>query len=149
MTTLVGTQKDFTSVIKELIELDYDAVEAYKVAIDKLVNSDFKAKMQEFKKDHERHIEELAAVLRKHFEVVPPGPDGKQWLTKGKVFLASAVGDKAILMAMKDNEEDTNTAYIRTYERDDIWNDAEEAIRKGKEDEKRHKETIEQLISSI
>ena len=149
MTTLVGTQKDFTSVIRELIELDYDAVEAYKVAIDKLVNSEFKAKMQEFKKDHERHIEDLAAVLRKHFEEVPTGPDGKQWLTKGKVFLASAVSDKAILMAMKDNEEDTNTAYIRTYERDDMWNDAKEVIRKGKEDEKRHKDVIEKLISSI
>lgn len=149
MTTLVGTQKDFTSVIKELIELDYDAVEAYKVAIDKLASGDLKAKMQEFKKDHERHIEDLAAVLRKHFEEVPTGPDGKQWLTKGKVFLASVVGDKAILMAMNDNETDTNTAYIRTFERDDIWNDAKDVIRKGKEDEKRHKETIEKLISSI
>jgi len=105
--------------------------------------------MREFKEDHERHIEDLAAMLRKHFEEVPTGPDGKQWLTKGKVFLASAVGDKAILMAMNDNETDTNTAYTRTFERDDIWEDAKEAIRKGKEDEKRHKETIEKLISSI
>ncbi len=119
------------------------------MAIDKLANNDIKAQMQEFKKDHERHIEDLAAVLRKHFEEVPTGPDGKQWLTKGKVFLASAVGDKAILMAMNDNETDTNTAYTRIFGRDDIWEDAKEAIRKGMEDEKRHKDVIEKLISSI
>jgi hypothetical protein len=33
MVTLVGTQDSFAGVIKELIELDYDAVEAYEAAI--------------------------------------------------------------------------------------------------------------------
>ena len=38
MTTLVGTQKNFAS---ELIELDYDAIEAYKAAINRLENKRF------------------------------------------------------------------------------------------------------------
>ena len=33
MTTFVANQKDFGTAIKELIELNYDAVEAYKLAI--------------------------------------------------------------------------------------------------------------------
>lgn len=34
-------------------------------------------------------------------------------LTKGKVVLGGPMGDKAVLQAMKTNEDDTNTAYER------------------------------------
>jgi hypothetical protein len=33
MATMVGTQKSFTEAIKELVELDYDALGAYEAAI--------------------------------------------------------------------------------------------------------------------
>ncbi len=36
MVTNVGNQSKFIDAIKELIELDYDAVESYKLAIKKL-----------------------------------------------------------------------------------------------------------------
>ncbi|AFC70705.1 hypothetical protein MC5_01535 [Rickettsia australis str. Cutlack] len=35
MTTLVRTQNNFADAIKELVELDYDAIEAYKAAINR------------------------------------------------------------------------------------------------------------------
>ena len=68
MTTLVGTQKDFAIALKELIGLDYDAVEAYKAAIDRIKNEDCKNQLQKFKQDHERHIEELNNILILHKE---------------------------------------------------------------------------------
>ncbi|KJV81801.1 hypothetical protein RHORCCE3_0998 [Rickettsia hoogstraalii str. RCCE3] len=37
MTTLVGIQNNFADAIKELIELDYDAIEAYKTAINRIL----------------------------------------------------------------------------------------------------------------
>lgn len=42
MATLVGTQKNFADALKALIELDYDAIEAYKAAIDRLENENYK-----------------------------------------------------------------------------------------------------------
>lgn len=140
MITLVGMQDDFNDAVKELIELDYDAVEAYETAINRLESKRYKDILSEFKADHERHIKELSTVLKKHKQEFPTGPDAsKQWLAKGKVVLATLVGDDAILAAMSSNEDDTNIAYERMNERSDKWEDAVDVLERGLKDEKRHK----------
>ncbi|MBS0184905.1 MAG: DUF2383 domain-containing protein [Proteobacteria bacterium] len=63
MATLVGTQTKFSDALKSLLELDYDAIEAYKAAIERLENQTYKDKLTEFQEDHERHVEELSALL--------------------------------------------------------------------------------------
>lgn len=143
MTTLVGTQNNFIDAIKELIELDYDAIEAYEAAINRISDEDYKGQLQIFKADHERHVKELNHLLSKHKEKEVTGPSSKQWLTKGKVVLANLVGDKAVLRAMHTNEEDTNTAYKRLNEHNNKWHDAEEILKQGLLDEQKHKRWIE------
>lgn len=148
MVTLVGTQANFEDVLKELIELDYDAVEAYEAAINRLESLEYKETMQLFKADHERHIQELSSILKQH-NVEPPieASLGKQWLTKGKVILANLLGDTTILKAMVSNEIDTNTAYEKVLAHENIWPDSIEIIKKGLEDEKRHKAWLENVVS--
>lgn len=107
MTTLVGIQNNFVDAIKELVELDYDAIEAYEAAINRITDENYKTQLQRFKEDHERHVKELNELLSKHKEEEITGPSSKQWLTKGKVVLATQIGDRAILHAMLSNEEDT------------------------------------------
>ena len=150
MVTAVGLQSDFANALQELVELDYDAVEAYNKAIDRIENEEHKAKLIEFKEDHQRHIEEISNVLRKHGKEVPKGPSTvKQWLTKGKVILGNITGDSGILSAMRSNEIDTNYAYDRMIDRDDIWEDEiKEILKKGQEDEKRHKAWLDSVLSS-
>ena len=84
MTTLVGTQNDFYDALYALCELDYDAVEAYKAAINRVENTVYKQQLTEFMHDHKRHIQEISSVLRKHQQEIPDGPDMKQYLTQGK-----------------------------------------------------------------
>ncbi|RZI45260.1 DUF2383 domain-containing protein [Candidatus Finniella inopinata] len=140
MATFVGTQSDFVKALKELIELDYDAVEAYQAAINRLDNTTYIEKLESFKADHQRHITELSILLKKHSEDAPTGPSlAKQWLTKGKVVLANLVGDNTILSAMRSNEEDTNKAYERMQNYPDMWQDGIEILKRGLEDERRHK----------
>jgi len=146
MTTLVGTQSTFADVLYALCELDYDAVEAYQAAINRLENPIYKAKLESFKQDHERHIQEISALLRKHQGKVPEGPCPKNILTQGKVVLANLFGDNAILKAMLSNEEDTNTAYTRVSDRTDQWEDALVIIQRGLQDEKSHKAWIENTL---
>ncbi len=149
MVTKVGMQSDFADALKDLVELDFDAVEAYEAAINRLDNIEYKSKLREFKKDHERHITELSDVLKSHNETAPTGPSmGKQWLTKGKVVLGEIVGDNGILAAMITNEIDTNTAYERMNEREDKWLEAVYALQRGLDDEKRHKAWLESVIKS-
>lgn len=144
MATLVGTQANFADALRELVELDYDAIEAYEAAINRLENESYKDKLDEFKKDHERHVKELNDILLAHGEKKVEGPDAKQWLAKGKVVLANMMGDESILQAMRTNEEDTNTAYEKLNNHESKWSDASDALRRGLEDEKRHKRWIEE-----
>lgn len=147
MVTLVGMQENFEDALKDLIELDYDAIEAYECAINRIINQELKEKLNIFKADHEWHIQELTSILKKRNISPPLGPSiGKQWLTKGKVVLANLIGDNTILRAMISNEIDTNTAYERISLREDIWPEAKDIIRKGLEDEKRHKKWLENTI---
>lgn len=144
MATLVGTQGNFERALKELVELDYDAVEAYEAAISRLENEEYKKTLRGFKDDHQRHIEEVSALLKKHDTEPPTGPDmSKQWLAKGKVVLANLVGNHAILTAMRSNEDDTNTAYERMNAHVEKWEDVGDILRRGLEDEKRHKAWFE------
>jgi rubrerythrin len=138
MVTFVGTQVSFADSIRELIELDNAAVEAYEAAIDRLENITYKRKLEEFRDDHNRHIRELSDLLKKHSESLPSMGSVKELLTKGKVIIANLVGDKAVLMAMASNEVDTNTAYERMNSREDKWVDAIDILKKGLADEKRH-----------
>lgn len=150
MTTMVGTQKNFIDAVKELIELDYDAIAAYKAAINNLEDSGYKKKLEEFKADHQRHITELSEFLSKNNEEAPTGPDNtKHFLAEGKVKLASLFGDQKILTAMLTNEEDTNTAYERMNSRTSESSDAQIAkiITHGLEDEKKHKKWIQDNIA--
>ncbi len=146
MVTMVGKQTHFTNALQELLELDYDAIEAYEMAINKIENNQFKSKLNDFKMDHQGHIIKISAILRKHDAKVPTTPSAKQWLAKGKVFLGGLIGDNAILLAMLTNEEDTNEAYERILNRPDLWPDAAAFVEKGLQDEKRHKSWLQAVI---
>ncbi len=139
MVTKVGLQSDLAEALKDLLELEYDAFDAYEVSIKRLDNQGYIEKMQEFLDDHKRHIKQITAFLRDQDIEFSPGPSAtKQWITKGKVILADMVGDNTILAAMHSNEEDTNTAYERMSLREDLDPDIQYIIASGLEDERKH-----------
>jgi len=148
MVTFVGTQESFADALKELVELEYAALEAYETAIDRLDNPTYQAKLKEFMQDHERHIKELSMLLENNKQEVPKKSAlGKKLLTTGKVLLANMVGDNTILQAMKSNEIDTNTAYENMDKRKDKWPDANDIIKRGFQDERRHQAWLESTLS--
>lgn len=146
MTTAVGTQTKFEDALYELCELDYDAVEAYEAAINRLEKEDYKATLRDFKNDHQRHIEEIRKLLETHQAKIPEGPSLKGLLTQGKVVLGNLFGDNSILTAMLSNEMDTNKAYERLNTHTEKWMDAIDTLARGLEDERRHKEWLEMVI---
>jgi uncharacterized protein (TIGR02284 family) len=135
--------------IKQLVKLDYDAIEAYDEAIDRLDDAEIKAALKDFRGDHARHTENLGAILRQHGEEVPDGPDAKQMLTKGKVVIADLAGDKAVLRAMKANEKITVEAYEKALRLDRLDAAARQAIEGNYDDEKRHKSWIDERLERM
>lgn len=147
MATMVGTQKELTSLLNALIELDLDAIEAYESAISRLDDLAAKEHFSLFKGDHERHVQDLRPLVAELGETPASEPDIKRVLTQGKVVLAALVGDKLILRAMKTNEVDTNTAYDRAVARDDLPEHVREVLLRNRDDERRHLAYIEKRIA--
>lgn len=142
MATATATDsKEIISDLSDLIQLDYDAIAAYKSAIERLDKAEYKAKLTEFMGDHERHVKELGKAVRDEGGTPPTGGDALMILTKGKVVIAGLVGDKAILMAMRANEEVTNTKYEDAVETG-YPEQVQALLRKGLADERRHRAWI-------
>ncbi len=146
MATMVGTQKEIADLLNALIELDLDAVEAYEAAIERLQDPADKVRLGEFKQDHQRHVSELQPIVSEFGEKPAAVPDFKRVLTKGKVVLGSLLGDRAILVAMKTNEDDTNTAYDRAVDRDDLPTHISGVLMRNRADERRHRAYIEKRL---
>lgn len=149
MATMVGREKDLVKLLNDLIELDLDAVEAYRTAIDKLENVGDKAQLGLFMNDHQRHVRELQQLVVGMGANPASSADVKAVLTKGKVALGGIFGDRAILLAMKTNEDDTNTAYERAAARDDLPIHFREVIVRNLGDEHRHRLYIENRLATF
>lgn len=149
MATMAGAQKDVRSMLKELIELDFDAIDAYRAAIERLEDSQTKSKLSEFMGDHQRHTRDLSNFMREMGGTPPSEGDVKSVLTAGKVKLADLAGDKAILKAMKTNEDDTNKAYERAVKNEGLTADLAATLQGNLEDERRHRAWIEQRLDAM
>jgi uncharacterized protein (TIGR02284 family) len=149
MATMVGNQKDLTKLLNALTELDFDAIEAYRVAIDKLENVGDRGQLGSFMADHQRHVTELQRLVIEYGERPAVDSDAKAILTKGKVYLGGIFGDRAILLAMKTNEDDTNTAYERAAARDDLPSHVRAVITKNLGDERRHRAYIQSRLDTF
>lgn len=142
---------DSDTIVKNLdnlIELDYDAIAAYKEAVDRLESPAFKTRLKEFLGDHERHVEVLSELVRAEGGTPPKSGDFKKILTKGQVVLADLGDDKAILKAMKVNEEQTNSKYEKAVE-EGFPNHIQSLLEQGLADERRHREWITEAIDTL
>lgn len=140
--------KQIISDVNDLITLDYDAIAAYQSAIERLDNTGYKAQLTEFMGDHKRHVDELGKVVRSEGGTPPTEGDAMKILTKGKVVIAGLAGDKAILKAMRANEEVTNTKYEDAVE-EGYAEKVQALLRQGLADERRHKNWLETTIETL
>ncbi len=144
MVTTVGTGFNADAILKDLILLERDAIAAYEATIYRLDDPANKAKVEEFKKDHERHLDELTRAATAHGAEAPAEGDMKQMLTTGKIKIADMVGgDGAILKAMSTNESDTIAAYKNASENKDAPSELQTFFTSALADEERHKAWME------
>ena len=146
MVTYVGKESNFLQALSHIIQLDYDAIEAYDAAIERLRDTHYRETLKSFREDHRNHIQTFTNYLRDVDYAYPRGPGIKSIFTQGKVMIANISGDKAILLAMRSNEMDTNTAYKRMLEHPGLTDDLFKKIQDAYEDEKRHLAWIEKTI---
>jgi rubrerythrin len=144
MVTTIGTGSDFKSLVENMIILEHDAIAAYTTTIERLESATHKAKITEFRGDHERHLRELHDMARACGANIPAEGDMKQVLTTGKVKLAGLMGgDSALLKAMSSNENDTIQAYKQASENGVVPAEHRPVFQRGLEDERKHQAYME------
>lgn len=135
--------------LNDLIQLDFDAIDAYAAAIERLESAEYRQQLAAFMADHERHTENLAAKVRELGGTPKHKGDAMRILTKGKVVIGGLMGDKAILMAMKANEEVTNKTYEHMLEKVSGRPDVESLVDGNLGDERRHKAWIDATLERL
>jgi len=143
MVTTVGTESTFEKLVQNLLILEHDAIAAYQSTIEKLDDPTSKAKIAEFQGDHERHVAELTHMAGAMGAAAPQEGDMKQYLTTGKIALASIVGDRTILKAMSTNEIETKMAYDHAAKNAVATPEARAFFQSAYADESRHKEWMD------
>lgn len=147
MATTKGTETNLVDLLNSLIELDYDAIEAYKAAIGRVDILSDRGQLAVFMQDHQRHVADLTTLVQEQGAEPATHGDMKQILTKGKVVLSGLVGDKIVFEAMKTNEDDTNAAYERALNHPSLLPEVQRVLAQNLADERRHREWIEKRLS--
>src|SRR4051812_5919919 len=84
--------------LNDLVQLDYDAVQAYDLALEHIDDPGVAEDLELFKSDHERHIVELNAVITVLGGTPKElGKDLKGFLIEGMTKLRSVTGTKGAL----------------------------------------------------
>jgi uncharacterized protein (TIGR02284 family) len=136
-------------LLNDLIQLDYDAVQAYKQAIEKIDDVSARVDLEVFQADHERHIADLSRTVRMMGgEPEEAGRDLKGVLLEGLTALRSVTGTLGALRAMRMNEKLTNRSYERALEAK-LPVAARDVVLRNREDERRHLSAIETHIERL
>jgi uncharacterized protein (TIGR02284 family) len=132
------------TTLNDLIQLDIDAVHAYRQAIDACQVAEVRDNLTAFMGDHQRHISELEGAVRALGGQPPEGKDIKGFIIEGFTAVASQ-GDRSALMAMRGNEEITTRRYDAA-RRANVTVEALQLIEKNYADEARHLDWIKRAI---
>jgi len=148
MATLTGSQKTLSGFVRSLIELDYDAVATYRAAIERLGSAELKRAFGLFLADHIRHATDLSGALEALGERPPTHAELKAVLTKGKRIIGELSNDRAVMIAMKTNEAETNKVYERAVARNDIPDNLRFLFERAILDERRHRQYVDIWLSA-
>lgn len=136
-----------TEELSDLIRFDYDAIGAYDEAIAGINEPTIRDQITRFRGDHERHVTDLSAVVRRLGGTPPDRPGARGILRKTLTKVAGLVGTEAVLRAMRSNEEVLNKQYGGRVTMD-FPKDITDLVRRNLSDEQRHLSWIEQALQN-
>ena len=134
--------------LNDLLQLDHDAVEAYTVAIDTVRGDRYREALVEYRGDHKRHIEELAALVRARGGLPTELPHPTGALKLVVQALGSAGSDTTLLLAFKAVEGQARDKY-RRFAGNEYPDDVREVVVRGADDESRHYAWVEQTLREL
>jgi rubrerythrin len=139
--------KDLAKNLISLVQLDIDAIHAYRQAIKEIDVPEISDNLIRFQQDHENHVKDLnEIIIRLGAESPVFKPDFKGFIIEGFTALRSQLGNEGALKAMRGNEKLANSTYDKALG----WEmppDIRSVIEKNRDDERRHLAYIENALT--
>jgi uncharacterized protein (TIGR02284 family) len=139
--------KEIIEECNDLIRFDHDAIGAYDEAIHNIPESFIKEQLVRFRGDHERHVLDLSAVVRRLGGDPPQHPGARGILRKTMTKVAGLMGTEMSLKAMRSNEEVLNKQYSERLKKE-FPPDILDLIRRNYGDEQRHLAWVQQALQT-
>lgn len=135
------------SLLQSLAQLDIDACHSYRRVVERVQDENVRRQLLEFWRDHERHVDELAAAIHRRGGTPPDFErDAAGIVIEGFTRLRAATGIGGALRALKTNERLTNAAYAAaTKER--VPDEVRELLERNRADEQRHLDYIRDVLA--
>ena len=125
--------------LTDLLQLEFDALPAYSVAIAGLRRPDLRQALESYRADHERHVHDLSAQIRRLGGVPLTLPHLPTGLLKLAVQMAGLPGgDRAVLLAFVSNEWQSQEKYARYAARPGYPPEVAALLQRHAADEARH-----------
>lgn len=125
--------------LNDLLQLDHDAIGAYRIAIEKLEDRDWAMQISGYLNDHERHVRELNDAIVELGGEPMNEPHATGPFKQALQSLGAVGGDKGLLMAWRANELQVRAKYDRYASKAVFWPDRIKAlIDRNALDEERH-----------
>jgi hypothetical protein len=137
--------QDVAAELRSMFQLEYDTLRAYEEAIQRLNNAGLALAFNAFAHHHARHIAQLAPLLQS-LAIQPRARASKGSRAEARVIGASLMSYRAVLRAMKMNEDETNFSYARLASIPVLWAPVRAWARSSLEDEQNHRAWIDEAI---
>ena len=137
--------------LNDLIQLDHDALNGYDLTMREVKSHAYRETIRRYRQDHERHIEELTALIRKYGgqPIELPHPSGVDKLALQAVGSLGG-GDTHVLVAFRNNERQSRDKYARAEQAAAAWPaDVETTVRTAASDERRHYDWVDMTVQSL
>lgn len=133
----IGEQAVLIGELNDLLQLDYDAVAAYSLALSALDDPGYQDAVRRFKVDHERHIEELTYLIQDYDGIPMPIPHLSGAFKLAVQGVGTVGDDAAVITTFKSNEAQSRDKYRRAA-RHQHPVDVQDVIIRAARDEQRH-----------
>jgi uncharacterized protein (TIGR02284 family) len=130
--------REVVALLNRLIQLDHDAIEGCKAAMDRVAQTDDRAQLGWMLSEHRRHAEELGVVVRNLGGDPASHGDLRAVLTRGKVVLGALSGERAVLEAVQSCEAEAVAAYAHAASQPGVPVDVANVLERQLADERRH-----------
>ncbi|HYW06317.1 MAG TPA: DUF2383 domain-containing protein [Longimicrobium sp.] len=136
--------------LNDLLQLDHDAIGAYDIAIEKLEDRDHATQILGYRRDHERHIQELNTLIASLGGQAKNEPHFTGPFKAGLQSLAGLGGDRGLLVAFRANELQVRAKYDTYAARANQWPaQVKRVIDQAALDEERHYRWVADTLQSM